>query len=210
MRFEIKGTFSQEFAEKFQALAQQVNDGNTEAMGTLAATLKDESPEAALLLYRQAAELGDAKAMVDLGLMLQKSGGIEEARQWWLLAADLGNPKAMVCVGDLVAKAQPDEARRWYEEAAKLGNVHAMERLATLVMHHDPDLANKWFELAVSKGSLQAMHNFAVFLRSRQPERSKELWRQAAEAGFQPSIAALASASTRRTTPPRWAKRRSP
>ena len=98
MRFEIKGTFSQEFAEKFQALAQQVNDGNTEAMGTLAATLKDESPEAALLLYRQAAELGDAKAMVDLGLMLQKSGGIEEARQWWLLAADLGNPKAMVAV----------------------------------------------------------------------------------------------------------------
>ena len=50
------------------------------------------------------------------------------------------------------------------------------------------------FELAVDKGNPKAMHNLAMRLKQTNHERSLELLRKAAQAGFVPSMTALALA----------------
>jgi|GEM_PF-3227786 TPR repeat protein len=71
--------------------------------------------------------------------------------------------------------------------------IRRKRELARELSKVDRPAATKWFELAIGQGSVVAMHNYAVLLRSTEPDRSMALFQLAAEAGYAPSAAALAS-----------------
>ncbi|MGP8000451.1 MAG: tetratricopeptide repeat protein [Streptosporangiaceae bacterium] len=72
--------------------------------------------------YRQAADAGDADAMVSLGALLRKQGKEDQAMRWYRQAADAGDADAMVSLGALLAEqGEQDQAARWYRKATDAG-----------------------------------------------------------------------------------------
>jgi len=96
-------------------------------------------PEA-LGLLRQAAALGDTRAMVDLGESYRDGDGVikddSQAAHWFRLAAEAGNAVGMLYLGymyqegDGVAKSD-SEAVKWFQKAADRGNSSGFYNLAT-------------------------------------------------------------------------------
>ena len=91
----------------------------------------------------KAAELGDAVAMNDLGLLYENGGeGLpanpEQGKRLLFKAARLGNTSAMYnlgCLyqdGDLGFEVDLHQARSWLVKAAALGHASAMENLKKL------------------------------------------------------------------------------
>ena len=97
-------------------------------------------PEAVALL-RQSAELGEARAMVELGERYRDAEGAAknsaEAMRWFLKAAQAGNGSGMVdlgamyLLGDGVA-ASNEDAVKWFQKAADRGNPAGMYDLASM------------------------------------------------------------------------------
>jgi hypothetical protein len=89
----------------------------------------------AMSLFRQAAELGDTGAIMELGESYRSGDGLpqdnHEALRWFRRAADAGNSSGMVSVGamyllgDGVADDE-EEAQRWFQRAADRGNAAGM------------------------------------------------------------------------------------
>src|SRR5258705_2102019 len=97
---------------------------------------------AAVRLWRQAAEQGDAHAQHNLGLLYRDGHGvakdINEAARWFRLAAEQGLTQAQVNLGVLYAAGQgvppnDDEASRWFRLAADKGDEFAQYNLAYLL-----------------------------------------------------------------------------
>lgn len=100
-----------------------------------------ENVSAALPWYRCAADLGDAQAQFDLGLLYDEGVDVpadaRQAADWYRRAADGGLVLALERLGDLYERGVgggPDRAAaaRWYEQAAARGDgdaVRALERL---------------------------------------------------------------------------------
>jgi TPR repeat protein/GTPase SAR1 family protein len=88
--------------------------------------------------YRQAAESGNASAMICLGSFFYQGIGVEKsfekAVEWFQRAAELDNAVAMVCLGELhesgdgVVKSA-ERAVELYQRASDLGNASAMVHL---------------------------------------------------------------------------------
>ena len=92
-------------------------------------------PAEAVPLFRRAAELGHAPAMLELGKMLLAGHDVPQdytqALSWFRKAAEAGNPSAMVFVGVMTAKGigtAKDEAQAaaWYRRGANAGYPAAM------------------------------------------------------------------------------------
>jgi len=97
--------------------------------------------EQAARLFRQAADLGNAEAMEELGEIYRTGDGLPkdglEALRWFLRAAAAGRSSAMVSLGALYLLgdniAQSDEeAVRWFQKAADLKNPDALYDLGTM------------------------------------------------------------------------------
>jgi TPR repeat protein/tRNA A-37 threonylcarbamoyl transferase component Bud32 len=92
-------------------------------------------------LLRQAATLGDPRAMLDLGEAYRDGDGIgkdeKEAVLWFRKAADAGNSSGMVLLGasylmgDGVG-ASDEEAVKWFQKAANAKNAAGLYDLATM------------------------------------------------------------------------------
>jgi serine/threonine protein kinase len=119
----------------------------------------------ALSLFRQAADLGDPRAMVAVG-----EAALEGESQ-----------------------QDKDEALRWFRKAAAAGDTVAM--LALGVMYHlgdgipeDYDLAVSWYQRAAAGGNPSAMYNLGRMYETgsgvaRNVAKAQDLYRRAAELG---------------------------
>lgn len=99
---------------------------------------RDGHPEDAVRLFREAAELGDPEAMVELGESYRTGEGVDEddnaATLWFRRAAEAGDSWGMVSLGAmyLLGDGSDKEAAQWFEKAVEQGNAAAMYDLASL------------------------------------------------------------------------------
>jgi serine/threonine protein kinase len=113
-----------------------VDDGSK--TGTLYAQAVSERraghPETAFRLFRQVADLGDARSMLELGNMLADGEGTpqnyEEAARWYRRAADRGSTNAKLLMGGLYYMGQgvPMDFRaaaQWFTWASDAGDASA-------------------------------------------------------------------------------------
>ena len=105
-----------------------------------------QSWENAKKFYERALELGNRRAMVNLGLMYKEGNGVEKdlemAKQLWTNAADRGSAQAQVnlCASLAAAMAGSDDpdyesARSWNDRAVAQGHVRAI-RMAGMMLEH--------------------------------------------------------------------------
>jgi len=120
-------------------------------------------------LLRQSAELGEPRAMVDLGEMYREdredgANHEREARQWFRKAADAGSTAGMLHLGAMYQLSNPEDDTRavfWYQKAATGGNPDAMFNLGSMYEHGrgvDQDLkkAKNLYTQAAALGNTEA------------------------------------------------------
>jgi Protein kinase domain/Sel1 repeat len=131
-------------------------------------------PEQGLVLLRQAAVLGELRAMNELAEALVESRGVDdpEALQWFHIAADRGNASAMVHMGVMSllgtggVNKDPLEAAKWFGKAANAGSAAGMYDLATMYddgqgIPEDPVKAKDLYRRAAALGHLEAKQRLA-------------------------------------------------
>jgi serine/threonine protein kinase len=147
-----------------QALARQLYGEAGEKMRA------GKSKEARDLLG-QAADLGESRAMQDLGEMYLEGTVVDknekEAEKWFRKAAANGNTSAMLSLGGMyelgsngVAQSDTDAAD-WYRKAADAGNPAAMFNLGRFYeegigVRRDPARAKKLYQDAATLGDQEA------------------------------------------------------
>ena len=164
-------------------------------------------PAKALELFRAAAELGDFRAMVELGKMYRAGEGvaaeIHESAKWFRKAADGGYTPAMVLVGGLYfeGKAYPKdlpEAVKWFRKAAEANDPLGMDELGLMYangfgVNKDEKQAFFWFEKAATAGN-----NLGLFHLARCYERGIGVNKDMAlAAGYYEKAAAAGNADAR-------------
>lgn len=133
--------------------------------------LRNQQFDEGLALLRQAGELGETRAMVELGELLMEGGGghtrdEEEALQWFTRAADAGVVKGMLYVGEFyelgMGAPENDElAVYWYRRAADRGSPDATYNLGKMYegglgVLRDPGKARELYQRAAQMGNADA------------------------------------------------------
>ncbi|MFJ9371661.1 tetratricopeptide repeat protein [Nocardia sp. NPDC101769] len=136
--------------------------------------------------YRKAAAGGDASAMHNLGLLLEKRGDLAGAEDWYRKAIVAGNKDAMRNLGLLLYdRGDLARAEDWYRKAIAAGNKDSMRNLGILLRDRgDLAGAEDWYRKAIAVGDAGAMHNLGILLRQRGDLAGAEDWyRKAIAAG---------------------------
>jgi TPR repeat protein len=142
--------------------------------GTTAYRNKDYP--AAAGFFRDAAAVGEIRAMKNLGIMHSKGLGVpqsqSEALLWFKQAAEAGSPEAMNSLGVRYQKGRGTkrdyaQAAAWFRRAAEAGNVSAMNNVGLLVMRghgvsQNHAEARAWFEKAAADGNANAMNGLGI------------------------------------------------
>ena len=111
----------------------RVNDPNMSAGD---AYLRQNNFIAAIREYEQAANNGNAEAMLILGDMYRDGRGVnvedfKKAGEWYTMALGKGCSDAAIRLGDLEKKkGSENKAWEWYENAAKIGNAEGQALMA--------------------------------------------------------------------------------
>ena len=122
-------------------------------------------------LYKQAADLGNVKAMFWFGFLYEKGNGVEQsyskAKEWYEKAAAHYHVTAMLRIGYLYKNGNGveqsyGEAKEWYEKAAEHDHAVAMLRIGYLYkngngVEQSYGEAREWFEKAAENGEETAM-----------------------------------------------------
>lgn len=116
--------------------------------------------EAAIALFRRAADTGHAAAQTALGLALLGEDEVE-ARALFRSAAGAGDLNAMT---ELASMSAPREARDLLERAAEQGHGPAMRQLADLIMTHEPVEALGWLYACAALSGDEATRKRAAAL----------------------------------------------
>jgi TPR repeat protein len=134
----------------------------------------------ALLLYRQATDLGSAKAMTNIGFLYDHGLGVAkdygQAMEWFRTAADLGEATAMKNIGGLYQNGRGvaqdyGQAMQWYRKAADLGSSQAANSVGILYekghgVGQDYTQAMQWYRKAADLGSPPAMTNIGFLFEN--------------------------------------------
>ena len=124
----------------------------------------------AMRWFRKAADLGNANAMENIGMLYRTGQGVirddAEALRWWRKAADLGDANAMFQIGAAYRDGRGVnrdyiEAMRWFRPSAERGNMHAMTAIGFLYQHAlgvnaDYVEAIRWYRKAAALGDARA------------------------------------------------------
>ncbi len=127
------------------------------------------SAEAEALL-RKAADLGESRAMQELGEMFMEGAVVEkndeEAAKWFRKGADKGNTSAMLFLGGMYrlgngVEQSDTEAANWFRKAADAGSSAAMYDLGTLYedgtgVPRDVGAAKQLYQRAAKLGDQEA------------------------------------------------------
>ncbi len=82
---------------------------------------KNTTPDIEITSLNNAAEEGDAVAMLNLGIRAHEAGDLKGAKSWYERAADAGNSKAMVVLAVMARDAGDLKgAKSWLERAPEL------------------------------------------------------------------------------------------
>ena len=142
---------------------------------------KAQQQEKSIDLFRQAAALGNIRAMVELGETLMNGGdsGIAdytEALRWLRTAAYAGDSAGMVDLGGMYLLGNGVEedfgsAAQWFRKAATAGNSAAMYDLGTMYENgqgvaEDHDKAKQLYAQAAGLGNQEAQRRLAELTRS--------------------------------------------
>jgi len=165
------------------ALAQKLNRGmNRDGVGS--------NPPRAAELYAKAAEMGQAEAQTNLGVLYQTGrGGLPadgaEAVRWWRRAAEAGDSGAqrllaLAYAGGTCGLVQSqEEAVRWMTLAAEQDDWEAMHWLSMYYgpgVHEDLDKALRWLRRAAEMGHPEAQYGLgSAHLAGEGVEESMEL-----------------------------------
>lgn len=153
----------------------------------------------ALKWFNKAADLGNANAMYNIGLLYHEGNGVvknpAEAEKWYKKAADRGNVSAMKYFGwyyyGYGGSRNPAEALKWFKKAANHGDAVAMNTIGLMYVNgygvaRDYVEAIKWFKKAADLGYAQSMRNLAHFIERGLGVPKNEFeaarWREKADA----------------------------
>ncbi|OPY97115.1 hypothetical protein A5906_37325 [Bradyrhizobium sacchari] len=156
----------------------------------------------AMASYRAASELGNPRALYELGLMYDSGNGVEKdperARFYFEMAAERKVAPALVSLGlqqerGVGAASDPAKAYAFYRRAADLGDATAINRMGELAekglgTRQDLKLARALYQKSAAMGGLDAMVNLArcnangIGGRQDHPE-ARRLLAKAAQAG---------------------------
>jgi TPR repeat protein len=155
-------------------------------------------------LYEQAASMGSAAGMNNLGLMYRAGNGVgidyAEAHKLFAQAADGGFAPAVTNIGLLVLEGKgvnkdPAEARKWFERAAAGGDGNGMTNLGLMYLNGLGGLskndaqAMSWFRKAADAGDGWGMTNLGLMYESgrgglpKDDTQAASWFRKAADAG---------------------------
>ncbi len=129
----------------------------------------------AVASYRTASELGNARAIYELGWMYDSGNGVEKdparARFYYEMAAEKKIAPAIVSLGvqqerGIGAVSDPAKAYALYQRAADLGDATAINKMGELVekglgVKQNLKQARAFYEKSASMGGLEAMVNLA-------------------------------------------------
>ncbi len=129
----------------------------------------------AMPLFRQAADLGDTGAMIELGEDYRSGDTLPqsdlEALHWFRRAADAGNSSGMVYLGAMYLLGagvtnDDDEAQRWFQRAADRGNAAGIYDLATLYesgrgVDRDMQKAEELYRRSAKLGNSEAQNRLS-------------------------------------------------
>jgi prolyl 4-hydroxylase len=136
-----------------------------------------------LLQLEQRARAGDISAQIELGLLMEKGGGIEEGMNWLSLAARGGDPRALMLVGVRLvtgpyAPAIAVRGRELLCEALRGGSADAAAMLA--VLHAAGAFARKDWTRAVdllacaaTLGRVESQVELAILADGPRPRRRR-------------------------------------
>jgi serine/threonine protein kinase len=133
---------------------------------TAAEDLRKGNSKEAIDLFRRAADLGEPRAMQDLGEIFMEGTVVakndEEAARWFRKGAEKGNASAMLFLGGMYrlgngVEQSDKEAADWFRKAADAGNPAAMYNLGTLYedgrgVPRDSGLAKQLYQKAAALG----------------------------------------------------------
>lgn len=157
---------------------------------------------AAMASYKTASELGNARAIYELGWMYESGNGVEKdparARFYYEIAAEKNIAPAIVSLGvqqerGVGAASDPAKAYALYQRAAELGDATAVNRMGELAekglgVKQNLKQARAFYEKSAAMGAPEAMVNLArckangIGGRQDIPE-ARRLLARAAEAG---------------------------
>ena len=203
-RLEEKAESLGSNTQLIEALRTLCDAGLDRARVFLGILLRPTDPKESVKLFTAAAERGDRRAMLILGLQLAKGDGVNRAdgtaaAMWLKRASDLGDPEAMLGYGECLeeGKGVPQDyaaAAQQYSKAAALGVVAAKSKLGVLyrkglgVPKVDYDEALRLFKEAAADGFVEAQGNLGVMHMNGEgvqpdPEKAVGLWKDGAEKG---------------------------
>ena len=139
-----------------------------------------EDKKHAVKLYRQAALMGYAPAMFNLGVSYEEGDGIaadaNEACKWYILAADAGHAKAMFNLANCYrigrgVPADKEKAFEYFRRSADAGCVDALVNLGVAYERGEGTLPDAYkaiecYKNAATGGSSSAAYNLALCYRS--------------------------------------------
>jgi TPR repeat protein len=129
----------------------------------------------AMASYKTASELGNARAIYELGWMYDSGNGVEQdpsrARFYYEMAAEKKVAPAIVSLGvqqerGIGAASDPAKAYALYQRAAELGDATAINRMGELAekglgVRQNLKQARAFYEKSAAMGALDAMVNLA-------------------------------------------------
>ena len=129
--------------ERLETLAKEGNHQAMLALGDIYFTGRakvKQNYRKAVDWFEKAAELGNGRAMFNLGLCYDGGFGVdkslEQARQWYVNAADAGVPEAQMKVA-IIAEDEGDyvQAMKYLRQLADAGNAACMRKVALFILN---------------------------------------------------------------------------
>jgi len=148
--------------------------------------------------FKEAAEMGHARARYMMGLFRYNGWGMEEvdaeAFRWFRLSAEQGVTEAEYWLGFLYetgtgVKKDYDEAMRWMSRAAAKGHTEALQRVGDLYgdgkgCTRDTDKALSYWTKAAEQGDVYSMTCIGdEYLKRNDREQAEAWFRKAEDAG---------------------------
>ena len=214
--FNVGRSVEQDNAKALYWYQKASSQGNLDAIVNLGVMYRGGDGVAtdlakAYSLFEKAANAGHPSAQYNIGVMHQFGEFVEVgygvAHTWFQKAVRQGNTDAMVSLGDLFSyglglEANDHKAYEWYEKAARYGSAAGQSELGYMYdvglgVQIDHSKAYNWFEKSAAQGYPRALYNLGEMFElgkgvSTNIDRAVELYRQAADAGDQEGIKAIA------------------
>lgn len=164
-------------------------------------------------LYSYAAEMGNSKAMYNIGMLYLRGGSFisqssQKALSWFNRSADANNVEALCFLGrfyiagEFGVKVDYHKSMEWYKKAALNGSAKGMYNLGifyheALGVERSHSKAFNWYIQAAQNGHADAMNNIGLFHLNglginKNSEEAYKWFKAGAEAGSTAAMYGLA------------------